>query len=406
MLKNKNIVLCVSGGIAAYKAAALASMLVKEGANIYVIMTKNATKFITPLTFKSITRNKVTVEMFDESDFIPHISLSELADLVIVAPATANVIAKAAHGLADDMTSTILLSTKAPKIIVPAMNTNMYENPVTQQNIKTIQKNNFTIVEPETGRMACGTYGKGRYPDNEKILGTIIKTLTNNSSMFYKKRILITIGGTIEDIDPVRYITNRSSGKTGFQFAAKLIEKGAEVKIIAGNVSEIILKDFQKKYYYTKIIKIRSAKDMLEKVTAEYPDCDILFMPSAVADYSPNYTEEKIKKTDNKLLLELHNTSDILKTLKKEKNKIHIGFAAESSDVLKNAKNKIKTKGLEIIIANKIKGEESAIGTDKSELLIINKWNDEIKRLTYKTKKENIPLALDIIEELIQQNIP
>jgi phosphopantothenoylcysteine decarboxylase/phosphopantothenate--cysteine ligase len=243
-VKDKKIVLCVTGGIAAYKSVMLASFLKKKGADVFVVMTENAKKFVTPLTFKNITRNKVATEMFDETDFVPHISLADLADLVIVAPATANIIAKIACGIADDLVSTFLLSSTAPKVIIPAMNTNMYLNPVTVENISKLKKNGMLVMEPDAGLMACGTRGEGRFPEIERIYGFIMKHLPETNSVFSGKKVVIATGGTSEDIDPVRCITNRSSGKMGFSFAEEFISRGADVRIVAGNVSDLLLHNF------------------------------------------------------------------------------------------------------------------------------------------------------------------
>jgi len=401
--KNLNIILCITGGIAAYKAVSLASLLKKKGANVFPVLTKNATKFITPLTLKTITKNKVTIDMFDESDFIPHISLSDLADIIIVAPATANIIAKAANGIADDMVSTLLLSCSAKKFIIPAMNTKMYLNKITQENINRLKSNNYFIMDPDDGDMACGTSGPGRYPDNKKILDFI--SAHDKKTLFFKnKKILITLGGTVEDIDPVRFITNRSSGKMGFNLAEQFINYGGDVTLITANVNDNILQNFINNYPEIKIIKIRSALEMKEEIIKFKNNFDIYVMAAAVADYKPVYSENKIKKSDNDLLLKLTKTDDILKSLEKRKNALYIGFAAESNDLIDNAKKKLKEKNIDLIIANNISGNKSAIGSDMAEVYLLNKWNDEIIKIEYNSKKLISKNIIDNLILLIKQN--
>lgn len=403
-INNKNIVLCITGGIAAYKAASLASYLKKKGANVYAVMTKNSTKFITPLTIKTITRNKVTIDMFDESDFIPHISLSDLADIIIVAPATANIIAKVANGIADDMVSTILLSSNAKKIIIPAMNTNMYLNKITQENIKKIIENNYNVMDPEDGEMACGTVGPGRFPEIIKIYDYIIDKISKKNNGFNNKNILITIGGTIEDIDPVRYVSNRSSGKMGFSLAEKLYEFGANIKIIYGNVSDIVLNDFRLKYPNIKYKKIRNAENLKKAVLKEEKNFDIYIMAAAVADYTIDYNDNKIKKNNNDLTIKLKRTDDILKCLKKRDNAVYIGFAAESKNLLENAEKKLKEKQIDIIIANLIKGEKSAIGNNNAEVFILNRWNNNKIKIDYNDKKIISEKIIEKLSEILKIN--
>lgn len=396
-LEGKNIVLCITGGIAAYKAVSLASLLKKKGANIYAILTKNARRFITPLTLKTITGNKVTTTMFDESDFIPHISLSELADIVLVAPATANIIAKAANGLADDMISTMLLSSKAHKIIIPAMNTNMYLNPITQANMATLKEHGFKIMEPESGMMACGTSGPGRFPVIETIYDYIKTSLYGAKDDYQNKRVLITVGGTIEDIDPVRFITNRSSGRMGFAFAAEFIKRRAQVTLIVGNVSDQTFNDFSREYPAAQIIRVRSADDMKDEVLKRADDYNIYVMAAAVADYKPVYADHKIKKSDDDLSITLTRNTDILQALPKREDAVYIGFAAETQDLLENARKKLQKKALDFLIANKVKGDKSAIGSHKAEVYLINKYNEELTRIEYADKDIIAALVIDAI---------
>lgn len=402
LIEGKHITICVTGSIAAYKAAALASFLKKKKAEVHIILTKSAERFVSAITFKSLTGNPVITKMFDSSSFIPHISIAQLSDLILVAPATANIIAKAANGIADDMVSTTLLSSKAPKIIVPAMNTAMYENQITQQNLKKLTDFGFEIMEPDSGEMACGTSGKGRFPEINQIYGKIIKVLSSQrTTPLSGKKILITAGGTIEDIDPVRYISNRSSGRTAFAFAEAFISMGAKIKIITGHVSERALDDFTSKFGNTDIITVRSAADMKKAVDNNFEDCDILFMCAAVADYKPNYSNHKIKKADGNMFLELSRTNDILCSLSKNANKIIIGFAAETDNVEEYARKKLEKKNLDFVIANKVCGEESAIGGEKSGLMLFSQKNSEPIIFPYSTKVENAFKISKKIGELI-----
>ena len=401
MLKNKNIVFCLTGGIACYKAVEVISKLVKEGANVYPVMTKSATEFITPLTLKTISKNRVTIELFDTSDFIPHINLSDLADLLIVAPATANIIGKAANGIGDDIISTLLLSTNAPKIIVPAMNTKMIENPIVIQNIEKLKKYDFNILDSDYGYLACGSYGKGRFPETERILGAIIETFADKDSCFYKKEVLLTLGGTIEDIDPVRSITNRSSGKMGFSFAREFINRGAKVTLICGNCSDLEKSKFQKRFPNVTFISVRSAIEMKKEIDEK--EYDVLFMSAAVADFTLQYHSQKIKKS-NTLDLHLTKNIDILNTIEKKANKIYVGFAAESENLIESAKIKLKEKKLDFIIANNIIGNESAMGGDKAQITLLNRFNDIEYKFGYDDKTNIAKMALDTMELYIIEN--
>lgn len=405
MLKDKNIVLCVTGGISAYKSVYLASKLKKLGANVITVMTKNAVKFVSPLTFKSITGNKVTVEMFDESDFIPHIKLSDLADLVVVAPATANIIAKAACGIADDMISSLLLSVRSPILIVPAMNTNMYQNKIFQDNLSKIVEFGFYTMEPATGVLACGTSGIGRFPEIDAVVGKIEKILYTKSVLFSRKKVAITLGGTIEDIDPVRYICNRSSGKMGLAFAEEFALRGAEVSIIAGNVDELALNKFRLKFPDIEITRIRSAKELKENLLKKEAFCDIIFMCAAVADYKPEYSEMKIKKTKEELDLKLFRTEDVIGGLKKSSSKIYIAFSAESENLVENAYHKLINKKVDFIIANETIGEKKAIGGDNAEVVLLNRWNENLFNVEYSDKRSVSIKTLDEIEKIYLTNI-
>ena len=401
-LKNKNIILCITGSIAAYKAVFLASFLKKEGANVYAVLTKNALQFITPLTLKTITGNKVTIDMFDESDYIAHISLSKLADIVLVAPATANIMAKAATGIADDMVSTLLISAKAKKIIVPSMNINMYLNPMTQNNICILKKHGFEIMEPDKGKLACGAEGVGRFPEIEKIYDFLLHNIDEKEQFFKNKKILITTGGTIEDIDPVRFISNRSSGKMGLAFAEEFICRGGNVTIIAGNVSDLAMNNFKNKYSNVKIVFVRSAIEMKEAVLSLSNDFDIYLMAAAVADYTMEYNKQKIKKQGDSLALNLKKTDDILEFLPKRDNALYIGFAAETVNILKNARDKLNKKGLDLLIANQVNGDKSAIGGDRAEAYLLNKWDKKEYKFNYNEKQQIASSVVDKIIELIR----
>ncbi|MBP7554063.1 MAG: bifunctional phosphopantothenoylcysteine decarboxylase/phosphopantothenate--cysteine ligase CoaBC [Spirochaetes bacterium] len=405
MIKGKNIVLCVTGGISAYKSVYLASKLKKLGANVITVMSKNAVKFVSPLTFKSITGNKVTVEMFDESDFIPHIKLSDLADIVVVAPATANIIAKAACGIADDMISSLLLSVKSPILIVPAMNTNMYQNKIFQDNLSKIVEFGFHTIEPATGELACGTSGIGRFPEIDTVVGKIEKILYKKSVLFSGKKVAITLGGTIEDIDPVRYICNRSSGKMGLAFAEEFALRGTEVSIIAGNVDELALNKFMLKFPDIQVTCIRSAKELKENLLKMETFCDIIFMCAAVADYKPEYSEMKIKKTNEELNLKLFRTDDVIGGLNKSSNKIYIAFSAESENLLENAYHKLINKKVDFIIANETVGEKKAIGGDCAEVVLLNRWNENLFKVEYSDKRSVSAKTLDEIEKIYLTNI-
>ncbi len=395
VLNGKNIVVCVSGGIAAYKAVTLCSMLVKAQAEVYVVMTRHAVEFVSPLTFKTITKHKVTVGMFDDQQFIPHISLSDLADLVVVAPATANIIAKAANGICDDMTSTLLVSTECPKLIVPAMNTKMYNNPITQSNMQKLISVGYHFIEPDVGRMACGSVGAGRYPENDRIFAEIEAVLTPKD-FFAGKNVLITLGGTQEAIDPVRFIGNHSSGKMGFAFAACFYKRHANVTVIAGSTDSLAKKTFLTKYPAIKLINVSSAADMHNAVSEHMPNNDILLKCAAVADYTPHYSEHKIKKSDNDLTLTLSRTTDILASLPKSQDKIYIGFSAETENVIENAKAKLKHKGVDFVIANEVAGAKSAMGGDRSQLYLIDK-SCNVTPIEYGDKSDNADKVLDLI---------
>lgn len=372
MLKGKKIVLGVTGGIAAYKAAALTSKLVQKGAEVHVIMTESAKKFITELTLQSLSRNPVYTDTFDERDasVVSHIHLADTADLVLVAPATANTIAKMAHGFADDMLTTTLLATTAPVMIAPAMNVHMYEHPAVVANMNTLHSRGVHFIEPGVGQLACGYVGKGRLEEPETI-AAVVETFFERQSekgCLAGKKVVVTAGGTIERIDPVRYITNDSSGKMGVAFAAAAKDMGAEVTLVAANMQVPYPAD-------VNVVKVQSAEEMYEAVHKLWPKTDIMVKAAAVADYRPaEAAKQKIKKKDDTFTLSLVKTIDILESLGKEKTHQYlIGFAAETNDVEFHAKGKLERKNADLIVANDVTKPGAGFGTDTNAVEIYDK---------------------------------
>ncbi|UOK62013.1 bifunctional phosphopantothenoylcysteine decarboxylase/phosphopantothenate--cysteine ligase CoaBC [Paenibacillus sp. OVF10] len=380
MLNGKKIVLGVTGGIAAYKAATLCSRLVQKGADVHVIMTASATQFITELTLQTLTRNTVYTDTFDEREpaVVSHIHLADLADLVLVAPATANVIAKMAHGMADDMLSTTLLATTAPVMIAPAMNVHMYDHPAVKHNMNLLVERGAMMIEPGEGLLACGYVGKGRLEEPESIVDVVERFFEQRESadisrqgqapLLQGKKVVVTAGGTIERIDPVRYITNDSSGKMGFAIAAAARDLGADVKLVMGNTQA-------KPPENVELILVQSAQDMYEAVTREWDDADIVVKAAAVADYRPKevYTE-KIKKKGDTLSLELVKNIDILETLGKQKtHQFLIGFAAETQSVEMYAREKLERKNCDLIVANDVTRTGAGFGTDTNAVHIYDR---------------------------------
>ena len=382
MLKGKTVILGITGGIACYKAAELTSLLVKQHADVNVIMTKGAMEFISPLTFEALTGNKVHTDIFDKDSGteIPHISLSGKADALIIAPATANVIAKLAHGLADDMLTSCVLAAECPKIIAPAMNTRMYENPVTQDNIALLRKYGWRVITPDSGRLACGDTGKGKLPAPEKLLESVINEIALPKDM-KGLRVLVTAGATKESLDPVRFITNHSTGKMGYALARNAARRGAEVTLVTGSDS---LPDPDS----VNTVHIKSAKDMFEAVK-EYSDCDIIVKAAAVADYRPtDIAEDKIKKSDSDASIKLERTDDILKYLgeNKKEGQLLCGFSMETRDLLENSKKKLTKKKLDMICANNLKVEGAGFGTETNVITLIT--NDGETELPLMSKDE------------------
>lgn len=389
MLKGKEIVVGITGGIAAYKAAYIVSRLKKEQANVTVVMTRMAQEFVTPLTFQSLTANQVITDMVmtPKKWEIEHIALAKKADLVLIAPATANFIDKCAAGIADDFLSTLVLATKAPIMICPAMNKNMYENQLVQENIKKLAKRQMTIIEPETGRLACGDEGAGRLAGEEKII-TAIRSILIPHADFQDKTILITAGPTQEPLDAIRFISNRSSGKMGYALAREAAKRGAEVILVTGPTILVPPKE-------ATVHQVQTALEMYEQVLAHFQEADIVIAASAVGDFRPkSMAPGKIKKK-NKLNLALIGNPDILQELgKRKKNKFLVGFAAESSNLLANARGKLRAKNLDLIIANKI---EDGFNKDTNKVLLL--WGKNGRKALPVLPKEKV--AKEILDKIV-----
>ena len=391
MLKGKTVLLGVTGGIAAYKAAALASALVKQHAAVEVVMTKNATEFVTPLTFEQLTGRRTMVDTFDRnfSHQVEHISLAERTDLVMIAPATANVCAKLAHGLADDMLTTTVLACRCPKLIAPAMNTNMYENPVTQDNLKILRRYGWDVIEPASGRLACGAVGKGKMPEPEDLLQHILRYLAFPHDLKGKK-VLVTAGPTQESLDPVRYLTNHSTGKMGYAIAKMAMLRGAEVTLVSGPTA-IPYPPF------VKVIPIQSAQDMFEAVAANAPEADFIFKAAAVADYTPaTYNDNKMKKKDGDLSIPLKRTQDILKYLGEHRipGQVICGFSMETENMLENSQAKLAKKNVDMICANNLKVAGAGFGVDTNVITVITK--DGFTELPLQSKESAANAILDL----------
>lgn len=374
MLKNKTVLLGVSGGIAAYKSASLASALVKAEAEVYVIMTEHACNFINPITFETLTGNKCIVDTFDRNfqHSVEHVALAKKADVFMVAPATANVMAKLAHGLADDMLTTTFLAAKCPKIIVPAMNTGMYENPVTQDNMKTLVKYGMEVIEPASGYLACGDTGAGKMPEPEVLFRYIEKAIACEKDMVGKK-VLVTAGATKEAMDPVRFITNHSTGKMGFALAKECMLRGADVTIVKAQTSSEIP-------MFVEVVPVESAADMFEAVTARAADMDIIVKAAAVSDYTPaNVSCEKVKKKDGDLSIPMKRTQDILMYLgqHKKEGQFLCGFSMETENMLENSTAKLAKKNADMIVANNLKDTGAGFGTDTNLVTLITREGAE-----------------------------
>lgn len=383
MLKGKTVVLGVTGGIAAYKIASLASMLVKQHADVQVIMTENATNFITPITFETLTGNKCLVDTFDRNfQFqVEHVALAKRADIFMIAPATANVIAKVAHGLADDMLTTTFLACKKPKYIVPAMNTQMYENPITQDNLDICRRYGMHVVEPASGYLACGDTGAGKMPEPELLMEYIMQELAFEKDMAGKK-VLVTAGPTREAIDPVRYITNHSTGKMGYAIAQAAAGRGAEVTLVSGPVN-------LKAPLGVKLVQVTSAGEMFQAVTEASSMQDVIVKAAAVADYRPKYVgTEKTKKKDGDMNLEMERTDDILAWLgaHRQPGQVLCGFSMETENMLENSQAKLEKKNVDMIAANNLKTAGAGFGTDTNVVTIITRAGAE--ELAMMTKEQ------------------
>ena len=395
MLTGKTIVLGVTGSIAAYKIANLASMLVKLNADVHVIMTQNATRFITPMTFETLTNNKCIVDTFDRNfNFdVKHVSLAKKGDLFMVAPCTANVIGKVAGGICDDMLSTTIMATKAPVLFAPAMNTGMWENPILQDNLQKLKHYGYHIIEPVVGRLACGDTGSGKMPSEETLLEHILLHLAKEKDL-NGKRILVTAGPTQEAIDPVRFITNHSSGKMGYAIAKMAVLRGAEVTLVSGPVNIQPFAGIQ-------AVPVVSAKDMFEAVTTRSAEHDIIIMCSAVADYTPaHYSDQKVKKQDGDLSIPLTRTNDILAWLgeHKKKGQILVGFSMETEHLIENSREKLTKKHADLICANSIATNQTGFAVDTNKVTLITQAG--IVELPLCSKEETANLILDHINSL------
>lgn len=389
LLKGKHIVLGVTGSIAAYKIASLASMLMKKQADVTVIMTKNATNFINPITFESLTGNRCLVDTFDRNfEFqVEHVSLAKQTDVFLVAPASANVIAKAAHGIADDMLTTTLLACQCPKIFAPAMNTRMYENPIVQDNISILKDYGMEVVTPASGYLACGDTGEGKMPEPEALFEAVLRALTPKD--FAGKKVLVTAGPTQEKLDPVRYISNHSTGKMGYAVAAAAVRRGADVTLVSGKVGLTPPAG-------VRVVPVVSAADMAQAVKAAASEQDIIIKAAAVADYRPRVTaDEKLKKQDDDLSVELERTEDILAWLgaHRREGQILCGFSMETEHLLENSRAKLEKKKIDMMVANNLRQEGAGFGTDTNVVTLLTKEGTE--ELPLLSKEEVADRLLD-----------
>lgn len=391
---KKSVLLGVTSSIAAYKSAKIAHTLYKAGYNVNVIMSENAAEFIAPLTFERLTGNKCIVNTFEKtySYDVKHISIAKQSDIAIIAPATANIIGKIANGIADDMLSTTIMACTCPKYIAPAMNTNMYENPIVQDNIEKLKKYGYKFIEPKSGLLACGDVGKGKMEEPEKIVEYVYRELQCEKDMT-GKRVLVTAGATMEAIDPVRYITNHSTGKMGCAIARQAMLRGAEVTLIAGNMT-IEPPEF------VNVINVKSAEDMFEAVRNNFDNCDIVIKAAAVADYTPEITyDNKVKKKDGDMSIALKRTTDILKYLgEHKKNQFLCGFSMETENMAENSKAKLESKSIDMIVANNLKTEGAGFGTDTNVVTIITK--DKFVELPKMTK---VQAADEILSKILEE---
>lgn len=396
MLTGKTVVLGVTGSIAAYKMANLTSMLVKQHADVYVLMTKNATNFIHPITFETLTNHKTLVDTFDRNFNynIEHVSLAKKADIVLVAPASANVIGKIANGIADDMLTTTVMACKCKKLIAPAMNTQMFENPIVQDNLKKLEHYGMTVIQPAVGLLACKDVGAGKLPSEEELMDYILQEIRFEKDLVGKK-LLITAGPTVESIDPVRFISNHSTGKMGYALARVAAERGADVTLISGPVNLQAPR-------FVKLVPVVSAQDMFEAVKAHSAEADIIIKAAAVADYTPEaVADEKIKKSDGEAELKLKRTTDILKWLGENraagKKRFLCGFSMETEHMVENSRAKLEKKNLDMIVANNLKVPGAGFGVDTNVVTLITR--SETKELPQMSKEE---VAAGILNEILR----
>ncbi len=411
MWRNKFVVVGVTGGIAAYKAAEIVSTLTKNGAEVQVIMTASAQQFITPLTLQTLSKNPVITDMFAEPKAweVQHIALADKADLFLIVPATANIIGKVANGIADDMLSTTIMATQAPVVFAPAMNVHMYANPVVQENIRTLQELGYHMVEPGIGRLACGYEGKGRLAEIPEILRVASEVLQTKSTSkaengstpdpkaFAGRTILVTAGATREALDPVRFITNRSTGKMGYAIAEAAVQQGAKVILVTGPT--------QLRYPLgVETVEVESACEMYAEVTKRFPEVDAVIKSAAVADYRPKHrSDRKIKKGESDLVIELERNPDILVSLGETKRQqVLVGFAAETNDVIKHALDKVQRKKLDFIVANDVTQAGAGFGTDTNVVHFIFP-SGEVKDFPIMSKAEVARTILDQVKQLLKQ---
>ncbi len=395
MLNGKTIVLGVTGSIAAYKIAGLASMLVKQHADVHVIMTKNACNFINPITFETLTKHKCLVDTFDRNfEFsVKHVSLAQAADVFLIAPASANVIGKIANGICDDMLTTTVCATRKPVLISPAMNTGMFENPIVQDNLKKLARFGYHIIQPAVGRLACGDVGAGKMPSEEELFNNILLAIAKEKDL-KGKRILISAGPTQEAIDPVRYITNHSSGKMGYALAKMAKLRGADVTLVSGPVSITAFPGIE-------VVDVTSATDMYDAITTRSSQADIVVMCSAVADYTPTlYSEQKVKKSDGDMSIALSRTKDILKNLgeNKREGQIVVGFSMETENLIENSQAKLQKKNVDMICANSISTDKTGFGVDTNKVTLI--FKNCVEELPLCSKEETADMILDQIIKL------
>lgn len=394
MLKGKTVVLGVTGSIAAYKMANVVSMLVKLHADVHVIMTENACQFITPVTFETLTGNKCMVDTFDRNFqfHVAHISIAKKADVFLVAPASANVIGKLANGIADDMLTTTAMACTCQKIVAPAMNTNMYHNPILQDNLKKLEGYGFTVIAPEKGLLACRDIGDGKMPSEDVLVGHILREIAHEKDLAGMK-VIVTAGPTQESVDPVRYITNHSTGKMGYELAKAAMLRGAEVTLVSGvtNLEPPMFVDY---------VQVKSAGDMFEAMKSRFLDNDIIIKAAAVADYKPkSYSDEKTKKKDGEMSIELDRTQDILKYLgeHRREGQFYCGFSMETQNMLENSRVKLDKKNIDMVVANNLKIAGSGFGTDTNVVTMISK--EEEIQLELLSKAE---VAHKILDEILK----